>query len=287
MDEVSGNMPVKGASIHYEIEGKGKILLLVPGGNGTAIMYSSLRSILSRQFRVVTYDRRGFLRSPISKPQDTEDKPSRDETLRENAEDAAALIKHVSATTPVFVFASSGSATIVIELLIAYPNLVAKAILHEPIMVSMFSYTKQQQIEERISKVLATYRISGAIAAQAELMPLINTKLDRKGIRVAPVSHQLSLLPPNNMSFYFENELPILSTYKFEFDQIQKQRHKMYLLRGSDTSPELASYPVRRLSQLLGLPLFSFPGGHTGYVTHVEEFATSLADLLLPRTSNL
>src|SRR4029079_4967667 len=60
----TGKAEVNGASLYYEQRGEGPSLLFIPCGSVDAWHYAAVTEILARDFRVVTYDRRGNGRSP-------------------------------------------------------------------------------------------------------------------------------------------------------------------------------------------------------------------------------
>ena len=51
---------VPGAQLHYETQGSGPVILMVPGATGAANSFSMLAEPLPAYGTVVTYDRRGF-----------------------------------------------------------------------------------------------------------------------------------------------------------------------------------------------------------------------------------
>jgi pimeloyl-ACP methyl ester carboxylesterase len=53
-------LEVPGAILHYEAQGSGPQLILVPGANGDAGIFKPLADALQDAFTVVRYDRRGF-----------------------------------------------------------------------------------------------------------------------------------------------------------------------------------------------------------------------------------
>lgn len=55
-------LEVPGAGLYYHQQGVGPLLVVIPGGNGTAYMTEPLAQSLATRFTVVTYDRRGFSR---------------------------------------------------------------------------------------------------------------------------------------------------------------------------------------------------------------------------------
>ena len=90
--------------LYSEVRGAGPVLLLIPGGNGDAGFYEPFAKALSGDFTVVTYDRRGFSRSPATGPVDD------DRLLDIDVDDARALLR-AHGDRPGFVFGSSAGAT--------------------------------------------------------------------------------------------------------------------------------------------------------------------------------
>lgn len=80
-------LAVPGARLYYETRGSGPLLVLVPGANGTngdADGFAGVGKHLAAYYTVITYDRRGFSRSPLDGPQDD------DRRLQTDADDADA-----------------------------------------------------------------------------------------------------------------------------------------------------------------------------------------------------
>lgn len=108
-----------GIDLYYEQQGAGPDLLLIPGlGASTHVWYPQVRA-LSSLFRVTTLDPRGHGKSG---------KPAGPYTLRQMADDAAALIEGLE-IAPAVVVGSSMSALVTVELAAAYPDLLAAAVL--------------------------------------------------------------------------------------------------------------------------------------------------------------
>ncbi|MFF5264967.1 alpha/beta fold hydrolase [Actinomadura viridis] len=99
----AGILTMTDARIHYEMLGSGPPLLLVPGGNGDAGVYTAAARTLARHFTVVTYDRRGHSRSPLTGP------PG-EERVERHAEDAYTLLTAIGAG-PARPWSSSPAAT--------------------------------------------------------------------------------------------------------------------------------------------------------------------------------
>ena len=128
----TGNLlEVNEVKIYHEVRGSGPSVLFIAGATGDCGHFQRVAELLSDEFTVVTYDRRGNSRSP--RPKDWEGT-----STEEHSEDAAALIEALG-LAPVAVFGNSAGAIIGLDLSIRRPELVRGAILHEPPMMAGMS----------------------------------------------------------------------------------------------------------------------------------------------------
>jgi pimeloyl-ACP methyl ester carboxylesterase len=121
---------VNGAELYYEVRGGGPPVLFIMGATGTGGVFETVAEILSDEFTVATYDRRGNGRSP---------RPAGWETTsaEEQADDAAALLDALD-LAPGVVFGTSAGGLFALCVLIRHPEAVRGAILHEPALFSLF-----------------------------------------------------------------------------------------------------------------------------------------------------
>ncbi|RAL13051.1 alpha/beta fold hydrolase, partial [Aspergillus homomorphus CBS 101889] len=269
---------VKGARLYYEVRGQGPLVLIMSGGNGTAAFFASFASLLASQCQVVTYDRRGFWRSPLKDA--TNFDPTR--LLQANVEDAAALIRHLSPHSPAIVFGSSWAADIALNLLSTHPHLIRKVIVHEPVLGNLFEPAILQGFSDDMDRIIAAFRKHGVPAANAMLTSITSSKRDRELFRASPVFKQLMAIPPNNQNWYFGVEIVEWRQFTTLNPEILlDHRDKLILLRGAEESPDLTAQPVCILSDRLNLPVIDMPGGHLGYITHQVGFVHSFVQVLL------
>jgi pimeloyl-ACP methyl ester carboxylesterase len=83
-------LKVPGASLHYEVQGSGPVLLIIPGMPADAGLYSVLARQLTDTYTVVTYDPRGISRSRL-------DGPPQDQRVEVHADDAHRILDAVGA----------------------------------------------------------------------------------------------------------------------------------------------------------------------------------------------
>ncbi len=118
-----GRVEAIGAAIHYKVSGRGPVLLVLPGGDGDADASDRLAADLTG-FTVVTYDRRGTLRSPI-------EDPAEPATLATHADDAARVL--IAVTTHAARAVGTGvGAVIGLELVARHPHRVSMLVAFEP-----------------------------------------------------------------------------------------------------------------------------------------------------------
>ncbi len=97
----SGNLlKVNGAKIYYEVRGSGPSVLFIAGATGDGGHFERVAELLSDEFTVVSYDRRGNSRSP--RPEGW-----KSTSTEEQSADAAGLIEALG-LAPAAVFGTSG-----------------------------------------------------------------------------------------------------------------------------------------------------------------------------------
>ena len=118
----SARFSVNGTTIHAEVRGAGSPVLLIPGGAEDAETWRAVAERLVGH-TVVTYDRRGTLRSG------REDWPGRGSA--QHADDAAALLQEVG-VGPAVVFGGSSAGIVATQLALRHPTLIRRALVYEP-----------------------------------------------------------------------------------------------------------------------------------------------------------
>jgi pimeloyl-ACP methyl ester carboxylesterase len=259
------------AGLHYEIRGTGTPLLLIPGGNGDAGFYEPFAKALAREFTVISYDRRGFSRSPIEGSVDD------DHRLQADVDDARGMLESL-ADGPAHVFGSSSGGIVALELLTRYPDVVHTLIAHEPPMVTLLP--DGDRYLELFNEIHDTYRRKGTRAAMRKFSSAAHAGVPR------PASlefwRMLKLMPRirRNVRFWLEHELRQYTRYQPNIAALQKLSAKLVLAGGRDSSDYFPSRPNVALAEALGIKVLDLPGGHAGYRTHATEFARELTAVL-------
>ena len=112
-----------GTPLYVRESGTGPLLLLIHGAATDADFYKDTGRLLSKRFHVISYDRRGHVRSGMH--------PS-DDILTSHAEDAAALIRTFGGGEPAFVVGHSLGGFVAERLAELHPDLIRKLLLFEP-----------------------------------------------------------------------------------------------------------------------------------------------------------
>jgi pimeloyl-ACP methyl ester carboxylesterase len=112
-----GIAPINGESLNYEVAGEGAPLVLIHGWSLNLRMWDRQASELSRRFRVIRYDRRGFGKS------------SGNEDVTWDAADLNALLDHLGATK-VHLLGMSQGARVALQFARRYPDRVSSLVLH-------------------------------------------------------------------------------------------------------------------------------------------------------------
>jgi pimeloyl-ACP methyl ester carboxylesterase len=260
-------------TLHVEVRGAGPALLLIPGGAGDAATFARLGDEMAAERTVVTYDRRGFSRSPIAE----QDRPRRYEL---DVEDAAGLIDQYGGGRADILGSSSGG-IIALGLITKYPDKAGIVVAHEPPLTAMVD--DGEVIRAGFDEVVETGRRDGAEAAMRRFGEVTGL-----GFRELP---PIELLPPpmrellgrlaGNGTFFVEQELRRYTAIAPDLDAV---RGRVVVAAGDRSAAQFPARAARGLAARLGTAVVEFPGDHDGYVEHPAEFARRLREVLSPGT---
>ena len=266
-------LEVPGAILHYETQGSGPVLVLVPGANGEAGIFKPLADALQDAFTVVRYDRRGFSDSRLTDAQEEGDR-----RLAADGDDVASLLTHLGAAGSGFVFGNSSGAVVAMKFLLDHPDLAVKTIAHEPPIVKVlpdadrwrdFFYRNYNEFAE-----------GGMPAGMKMFVEHIVNPVDAEMIRMGD---DPSPVRTNNAQYWVEHELRQYPNYDWDLDAIGAQKGKLMLAVGerSLANDQWTSRPSLILAERCGLPLLQVPGYHLGFLQHPAEFADRISTALL------
>ncbi len=263
-------LKVPGAQLYYEGSGDGSLLILIPGAKGEAEVFRPLAQLLSAQYQVVIYDRRGFSRSTLDGPQDY------DHRLSTDADDVWHLIEHLT-HKPTIVFGSSSGAIVALEVISYYPERVQTVVAHEPPAVSLlpdaakwwafFDGVYDTYHKEGIPKAMHQFGSSAFGSGDQQLM--------ERAQREHTNEYTLS-----NATYWLEHELRQYPRVKLDLAALAEHAGRIVLAGGRDSRDQLTYQPNRVLARQLGREIVDFPGGHLGFLSYPALFAKQLMNAL-------
>jgi acetyltransferase/esterase len=252
---------VPNGTLYYEIRGSGPLLVLISGGNGGAGAYKSVTIELSRHFRVVTYDRRGYSRSTYTYT------PEYKNRVLIDADDVACLIKRLSPDTPAIVFGSGSGAIVALTFLARHSALVRTLVVHEPPAVTLLP--NGEQIMEAIERVYDEFQ-SGGVQPAIEMFSEVIGATDGIG------TEGTDSYAPANLKFWMEHEMRQYPRTKVDIEALKGNVDRLLLVSGRDGKNLMSYQPSLVFAKTMGSEVIDLPGGHLGYQTHPKEFATGL-----------
>jgi pimeloyl-ACP methyl ester carboxylesterase len=260
--------------LHYEIRGDGPMVLLIPGGNGDAGFYEPLAKALDSDFTVVTYDRRGFSRSPVH--------AVAEDRLASDTDDARSLLESLS-QQPADVFGSSSGGIVALDLVCRHPNSVRTVVAHEPPVVSLLA--DGDRYLDLFDDIYDTFRSRGAGAAMRKFGAAAGFGPPRIGslefFRMLPLIPRIR----RNIPFWLQHELRQYTRFAPDLSLLRSRLAHLVLAGGEESRERFPYRATAALAEAVGTTVADLPGGHAGYRTHATEFASRLRGLLAPQRS--
>jgi pimeloyl-ACP methyl ester carboxylesterase len=269
----TGTLAVPGARLYHEVRGRGPALLLIPGGNGDTGPYERAAAELAARFTVVTYDRRGYSRSPLDRP------PDGGERLAVDVDDALGLLDRF-ADGPAVVFGSSSGAIVALDLVSRRPESVGVLVAHEPPAVTVLP--DADDLLMILDDVYATYRSDGVGPAMQKFNASVGLDNPFALRRAAHPGHLAEMMTrmAGNLEFWLEHELRQYPRFPPDIEALRAVSTRLVLAGGRESRQFFPYRPNTVLAERLHLRVVDFPGGHVGYATHPTEFATQLVEVL-------
>jgi pimeloyl-ACP methyl ester carboxylesterase len=254
-----------GVQLYHELRGDGPPVLCIMGATGDAGHFSRLADLLSDEFTVITYDRRGNGRSP---------RPTGWTTTSpgEQAADAAALLQALGVPSAV-VFGTSSGGTFALCALVNHPGLVRGCILHEPVLARLYDDPETVRAA------------AGAMTAEAMTQggpPLV---IERFWRLVAGDANWQDLDPAlrdrmvATAGTFVEVELGTFEGYLPSEADFARITAPVQLI-ASEHGRAPQHQAVDRLAERFGVPVHRVPGTHASYWDHPEEMAATVRSCL-------
>ncbi|MFE6828347.1 alpha/beta fold hydrolase [Streptomyces sp. NPDC057690] len=270
---------VPGATLHFQVEGNGPVLLLSQSGEGDADRTVDLLPRLTDTFTVVTYDRRGLSRSTL-------DDPARPVTMADHADDVARVLAEVT-DEPALMAGFSMGAAIGLQTVARHPGTLRTLIAHEPVMPNLLPEADRAEHLAQLAAIQDAYEAGGLAAA----FPAIARHL---GIdpRHDEVEEQLTPQPLTprrqaNFRFFIRTEFTAVATDSLDPAEpvraALQSGTRIIPATGRTTLPEVHTYRCAlALAARLGTEPLEFPGGHNGNTAFPRATAQVLKAVLGP-----
>ncbi|NEA29410.1 alpha/beta fold hydrolase [Actinomadura bangladeshensis] len=270
-------LDVPGASLHYETRGAGPVLLLICGGIYDAAGYAGLAGALADRYTVVTYDRRGNSRSPLSGPPSVQ-------SVAEHADDASRLLAAVT-DQPAFVFGNSSGAQIGLELAVRHPEQVRALIAHEPPLFGLLPDAAHW--ESVIADVERAYRDGGVGPAMGVFGAAMGMTGDDESPEASDEAAEAEAPPSpemlemfarfeKNTDFFAGYEVPGFGRHALDVEALRGSSVPVVVAAGEQSGGEPPHRAAVALAERLGTSAEVYPGDHGGFGAEAEAFAARL-----------
>lgn len=266
-----------GATLQYHKIGKGPVLILIPGANGTGDIYVPLAQQLANDFTVIAVDRRGYGNSTLTEPLPAEvSNPNSEYRVKRDAQDIAEIAKYESENEPVYVLGSSSGSIVAMHVLKEHPEVVKKIAFHEPPINSFLPDAKYWQ--DKNAEIVEAEEKEGMVKAMEMFFEALN---------VAPIDREMMSKPEadsgeasekriKEMQNWFLYEIRQYTSSNITLEDFKPYLDRITLLNGTDSHGSFPQTVNDYIASELGLDIVEIPGGHLGYVQKPEGFAKVL-----------
>ncbi|HET7466933.1 MAG TPA: alpha/beta hydrolase [Candidatus Dormibacteraeota bacterium] len=269
-------LEVPGATLYYEVRGSGPVLLMMPGGPADATTFRQVENDLARKYTVVTYDPRTYSRSKVHEPVD-------DARMVEIfADDAHRLLQKVAGDQKSCIFASSGGATIALDLIARHPEQIATVVCHEPPSPSLL--TNKEETRAAFDDVCDTCEKEGLFPAMQKFLVLV-------GVQAPPPSapdheptaeeKEQQALMMGNMNYFFGRYIRNIGRFEPDLEAVANAKCRVIGAIGEESDDgQLARRGGKKLAEIVGGKPVVFPGDHAGFDGKPKQFAARLIEVL-------
>jgi pimeloyl-ACP methyl ester carboxylesterase len=266
----SATLTVPGATLYYEVQGTGPVLLIIPGGPQDAGVFAELSRRLADRYTVVAYDPRGNSRSTF----DGETKPL---LMDEQADDAARLIEALGGG-PAYVFGTSGGAQIGLNLAARHPKLVRALVAHEPPTTMLLDDPSAALAADK--DLYNTYVSEGVDAAMGKFFSENGLEEDTEQappeFEMPPEEMETFARVSGNFEYWLAHGMMPLALYKPDVEALRNGSPRVVVAIGEQSAGQPIEAMGLALTKKLGIEPVAFPGDHMGFGPHAAEFAEAL-----------
>ncbi len=268
----SHTLKVPGATIYYEVQGSGPVLVMIPGGPTDAGIFTGLAGCLADRCTVVAYDPRGNSRSAL-------DGTPEEQQLDVHDDDAARLIEALG-DEAAYVFGSSGGGQIGLNLAARHPERARALVAHEPPCIQVLP--DPSEALAGIQKVYDTYRREGVGPAMQKFREVAGLGDGPQQEDAPPESEptpdarQAFARIDGNLDYFLAHGFKPISLYVPDVDALSAGPARVVVGIGESSGGQLAHRTAVALAEKLGTEPVTFPGDHGGFGSHPDNFAETL-----------
>jgi pimeloyl-ACP methyl ester carboxylesterase len=263
-------LKVPGATLHYEVMGRGPVLLMITGAIMDSSAYAPLAEPLADHYTVVTYDQRGNSRSPL-------DGPAEDQPIELRADDAHRILEAVT-SEPAYVLGCSSGAVIGIDLALRHPDQVRGLLAYEPPIPTVLpDRVEWAALYDRVIDTLERDGVGPAMQTWIAGVGMENADTPEPPAEPSPEMLEAMGRMSANIGFFLGYELRPFSRYEVDLAALRSASGKLAIGVGDASTPAqlpyLSSYA---LAEKLGVEVVKFRGDHGAPTTHPGEFQARL-----------
>ncbi|CAJ0546607.1 Ff.00g012340.m01.CDS01 [Fusarium sp. VM40] len=252
----------EGCDLHYWYQGRGPLMIFVPGGNGHGRQFNNIMAALSDRFTCVTFDRRQMSASQV--PVNKRLSPP------QQARDIRAVIKAVGFDKAI-IFGSSSGGIFGFQFAHDFPEMVVHFISHEA--GTSIILPDATQITEWMYHLVELCETQGFEQAAEEFETCL-IGYDAEGIP-KPLSPE-----PGNAKNFWENEFPPLVGYCPNLLRIKENNVSVGVMRSVRCKDAFYCRTVDEQAKILDCPRMVVPGHHEGFQCETEAFIPALLEML-------
>lgn len=264
------------AKLCCSCQGQGEIVLMIHGSCTNSSFFLETARLLSRDFKVILYDRRGYGKSSFCM---TEQKGC---SLRQQADDAKKVIDTVmkakcacssfsaSAESKIKVIAHSSGALIALKLLQKYPELFDTILLYEPAF--FYVLPKENPVFGKIDEIWDSIVQERYHHALAGFMRLIGPSSAHSLEDTDPLREKYF---KSDCEYFIQNEFSLLKEKEAEFSSMQQIiRSKRILIGIGELSKDTYRWQIAlNARKKYNCELIYFPSAHNCPYDLPKEFA--------------
>ena len=251
-------------NIFWELKGnKGETLILIHGSWGDHHNWDVVVAELSKYFRVLTYDRRGYSQS---------EKPAIKNSFKNDVWDLIKLIEHLHISSA-HIAGNLFGASIVLRTATQRPDLFKTMIVNDPPLFGLLKEDQESQIallsyDDRIKSVMDYFDLNDFEAAAKQYVETIGIGTGAWN-KLPESTHKIFI----NNAITWYNQMTDPDSIDFDLNKIANFK-KPTLLSNGDLSPLIFHKVIDKVSKSIShSKRITYQGaGHVPHITHPAKF---------------